>query len=252
MSMLETQTTGRQPFPAGVPQRRDDGSEVNMSNRDRGIAAGFGLLSILWATGQNRSFFTRLFCGTTGGLLLQWAATGRCEVYEALGIDSAHAGRATPEDFYERGVHVTERITIEKPRAELYEFWRNFENLPKFMSNLKAVEVIDQRNSHWVTTAPGDYTMEWDAAILDDVPNELIAWRSLEGADVDTAGSVRFLEAGDGRTEVVVTMEYIPPLGRLGHALSKLWGKSADQQIRGDLGRFKQIMEESAQPAGQE
>ena len=115
------------------------------------------------------------------------------------------------------------------------------------MSHLKEVRVLDEKRSHWVACGPAGYTVEWDAEIINDEPNALIAWRSLEGSDVDHAGSVRFVPApggaGDRGTEVKVVMDYIPPAGRLGALIAKLFGEEPQQQIQEDLRKFKRIME---------
>jgi uncharacterized membrane protein len=148
-------------------------------------------------------------------------------------------------------------VTIRKPAAELYAYWHDFANLPTFMKHVQSVTVLDLRRSHWVAKAPMGQSIEWDADIIDDRPNELIAWASLEGADVDNSGFVRFKPApGDRGTEVKVVIEYNPPGGVLGSALAKLFGDEPEQQIGDELNRFKQLMEAGeiatteGQPAG--
>lgn len=135
-------------------------------------------------------------------------------------------------------------VTINKAAAELYAYWHDFANLPTFMKHIQSVTVLDQRRSHWVANAPMGQKIEWDADIVDDRPNELIAWASIEGADVDHSGFVRFKPApGDRGTEVKVVTEYNPPGGVLGSALAKLFGEEPEQQIGDELNRFKQLME---------
>ena len=139
---------------------------------------------------------------------------------------------------------VEKTLTINKPAAELYHFWHNFENLPHFMKHLKSVQVHDEQRSHWVTSGVSDETVEWDATITEDRQNELIAWASVPGADVDNSGSIRFKPASHDRgTEVTITTEYIPPAGIIGNAIAKLAGESPEQQIGDDLSRFKMLME---------
>jgi Predicted integral membrane protein len=146
-------------------------------------------------------------------------------------------------DKNDRAVRVTS-ITINRPPEEVYRFWRNLENLPRFMSHLESVQVIDEERSHWVAKAPAGMKVEWDAEIAKDVPNQLIAWRSLEGADVDNSGMVRFDRAPGGRgTEVRVEVVYNPPGGALGAGIAKLFGEAPEQQIKGDLRRLKQVLE---------
>src|SRR5205814_3086482 len=127
---------------------------------------------------------------------------------------------------------------------ELYGFWKNFENLPRFMRHLERVQKIDEQRSHWVAKGPAGYSVEWDAEIINDEPGQVIAWRSLAGASVDNAGSVRFVPAPGGRgTEVRVVIDYIPPAGVVGWAVAKLFGREPKQEIAEDLRRFKQKME---------
>ncbi|HEX5580384.1 MAG TPA: SRPBCC family protein, partial [Gemmatimonadaceae bacterium] len=143
-----------------------------------------------------------------------------------------------------RGTERVESVTILSPREEVYEFWRDFQNLPRFMRHLESVRVLDDRRSHWVARAPAGRTVEWEAEIVEDRPNELIAWRSVAGADVDNAGHVRFSDAPGGRgTEVTVALRYDPPAGKLGAAVAKLFHEEPGQQVEEDLRRFKQVME---------
>jgi uncharacterized membrane protein len=145
----------------------------------------------------------------------------------------------------DEGIIRTKRaITIAKPVAEVYEFWHDFENLPRFMRHLESVTVTGERRSHWVAKAPAGQTVEWDAETTDDRPNELISWRSAEGAAVYNAGTVRFMEAPGGRgTEVRIEMEYQPPFGKLGSKVAMLFREEPGQQVQDDLRHFKQVME---------
>jgi uncharacterized membrane protein len=144
------------------------------------------------------------------------------------------------------GLNVKKTVLIQKSPEELYQFWRNFENLPHFMSHLKSVQVMDDKRSHWVAKAPLDTDVEWDAEIIDEVPNKTIVWRSLPGAEVSSVGSVAFTSANGSGTEVKVTMEYKPPGGVLGAAAAALFGENPQQQLDEDLQRFKQLMETGA------
>jgi uncharacterized membrane protein len=144
----------------------------------------------------------------------------------------------------ERSMRVQKSVTVNRSPEELYQFWHNFENLPRFMNHLQSVQLTAENRSHWKAKTPARMTIEWDAEIIADRPNELIAWRSLEGADVDHAGSVHFERAPGGRgTEVRVEMQYIPPGGVIGATLAKLLGGAPDQQMQEDLRRFKQLVE---------
>ena len=139
---------------------------------------------------------------------------------------------------------VRKSLIINRPPEELYQFWRDFENLPRFMQHLESVRVTGEGRSHWVAKAPAGTTVEWDAEITEDRPNELIAWRSLEGADVENAGSVRFEPAPGNRGTIVrVEIEYNPPGGALGAAVAWLFGEEPGQQAQDALRCFKQVME---------
>jgi hypothetical protein len=136
----------------------------------------------------------------------------------------------------------------------LYQFWRNFENLPKFMHHLESVQNTGDNRSHWVARGPLGTRVAWDAEVITERPNELIGWRSLEGSQADTAGSVHFTPApGDRGTEVRVVMKYNPPLGKVGAAIAWLFAQEPGQQVADDLRRLKQLMETGEIPttAGQ-
>jgi uncharacterized membrane protein len=196
-----------------------------------------------------------------GAELVRRGATGHSYLYECLGFRTAGKGQGaeTTAVPYELGVRVDQAITVYRPRAEVYRFWRNLENLAGFMRHLQSVTRIDDRRSHWVVKAPAGRTVEWDAEIHNEIENELIAWRSLPGAKVDVAGSVLFVDApGDRGTEVRVELQYNPPGGILGAFAAKMWGEEPTDQIEEDLHRFKQIMEAGevitteGQPSGRE
>ena len=151
--------------------------------------------------------------------------------------------RHRPRDL-SRGVKVERVTTINKPVAQVYSFWRNFENLPQFMRHLDAVETLDGNRSRWTARGPAGTTVTWEAEILQDRPDEWIAWRSLPGAQIENSGSVRFSAAPGARgTEVRVQLQYVPPAGALGRVIAKLFGEEPDQQVHEDLHRFKQLME---------
>jgi uncharacterized membrane protein len=150
--------------------------------------------------------------------------------------------------------HFETSILIDKSRQELYEFWRDFQNLPLFMKSLESVTLLDTTKSHWVAKSSNGSKVEWDAEIFNEKPNELIAWRSTENADVTNAGTVRFETAPGGRgTYLRITMNYNPPGGRIALALGRLLGSDPSRLVKDDLRRLKQLMEagEIATVAGQ-
>ncbi len=143
-----------------------------------------------------------------------------------------------------RAFRYTRTITIDRSPEELFQFWRNFQNFPQIMSHVRSVHVLDSKRSHWVVKGPGGKNIEWDAEIVNEHPNELIAWQTCSGADVIHAGSVRFSPATGGRGTVVkVELKYEPPAGVFGATVAKMFVQSPEKQIATDLMRFKQLME---------
>jgi uncharacterized membrane protein len=135
-------------------------------------------------------------------------------------------------------------ITVDRPVEDVYRFWRDLTNLPSFMIHLASVETTGDGRSHWTANAPAGRTVEWDAEVVEDRPNQRIAWRSLEGADVANHGEVTFNPAPGGRgAEVRVELTYDPPGGALGAVVAKLFGEEPQQQVKDDLRRFKQVLE---------
>jgi uncharacterized membrane protein len=143
---------------------------------------------------------------------------------------------------------VKRSVMIAKSPEELYHFWRNFENLPHFMNHLESVSVSDPKHSHWVAKAPLDTKVEWDAEIIQEEEPKTIVWRSMEGADVDSVGSVAFVPANGSGTQVKVTMAYMPPGGAVGAAVAAIFGENPEQQLEEDLSRLKQLMETGSVP----
>ena len=133
-------------------------------------------------------------------------------------------------------------ITIDKPAAELWAFFRDFANLPKFMENVVSIDVLDDKRSHWVVKAPAGQKVEWDAVVTDEAEGRYIAWKA-ENADVPNSGRVEFREAGDRGTVVHATIVYDPPAGIVGKLIAKMFQREPNMQARQDLKRFKQLME---------
>jgi uncharacterized membrane protein len=185
-----------------------------------------------------------------GAMLIQRGASGHCPTYEALGVNTAGTGDDTRRALGGRsGTNVEESVTINKPVEELYRFWRNLENLPQFMHHLETVERVTDTLSRWRAKGPAGATIEWNAEIINEVPNKVIGWRSIEGSDVVSAGSVNFEDAGPGRgTRVRVRLQYSPPGGKIGASLARLVGRDAATEIREDLRRFKQLLETGEVP----
>jgi uncharacterized membrane protein len=148
-----------------------------------------------------------------------------------------------------RGIKVVRTITVRKPPEALYAFWRDLPNLAKIIKHPVAITANSPEESHWIVSGPANTSVEWDALVVNDVHDKLIAWRSREGADVDNAGTVRFEPAlGDEGTEVTVALEYDPPGGKVGAAIAKLTRDSAASQVESALRRLKALMEQGEIP----
>jgi uncharacterized membrane protein len=182
-----------------------------------------------------------------GAFLVHRGLTGRCEGYRRLGIDTTGNSdrRGVPEDV---GVKVDKSVEVRRSPMELYQFWHQLTNLPEIMPHVISVTVQDSR-SHWVVAGPVGKQVEWDAEFINEKPGELIAWQSLPGSDVQSAGSVRFEPIGDGQsTRVRVVLEYLPPAGKAGAFVARLLGSAPEQQLETDLRRFKERMESRPAP----
>jgi uncharacterized membrane protein len=149
----------------------------------------------------------------------------------------------------DEGVRVDKAITIVRPISEVYSFWRDFKNLPRFMRHLESVTVRDDLHSHWAVKTLGGKIVEWDAEIIEQRANEMISWRSTPGADVDNAGSVWFtsVPGGDG-TLVRIELKYLPPAGKAGALVAKIFRRDAESEIENDLRRMKAFLETGQLP----
>jgi uncharacterized membrane protein len=208
--------------------------------------------SALAAYGLKMRSIPGLVIGAVGGALIHRGATGRCMVYESMGITTAaeegEDGRHVSVP-YGRGVRVEKSVVIDAAPERIYAFWRNFANLPRFMNNLETVECHDNTRSRWVAKGPAGTNVEWEAEIINEVPNELIGWRSLEGSQVDNAGSVHFTPVPGGRgTDVRVVLRYDPPAGKAGAKISKILGEDPAVQVEEDLQRLKTLLETGSAP----
>lgn len=218
---------------------RQDLQYVNVGDTERWASVIGGAALLLYGVRQRSP--GGLGLALLGGGLLYRGATGHCQLYGLFGVNTADPEQRAP---YKHAMKVTKTITVNASPAEVYRFWRNFENLPRFMPHLASVRVRDNRRSHWVAKGPAGKQIEWDAEIINEVENELIAWQSLDNADVYNAGSVHFYPAAGGRgAEVKVVMRYTPPAGALGVAMAKLFGEEPSQQVEDDLRRLKQMLE---------
>lgn len=249
---------------------REIGSGVGILSQERpagwlwsrvaGDAMDLGLLAAaLRSDGTDRRKLTAAIAAVAGVTALdvlasvQLSKSGR----ETNGASSWVNEDAAPRKASKSGWPVRKSIIFNRPAEEVYAFWRDFQNLPRFMNHLKSVEVFGDGRSHWVAKGPAGTEASWDAEIIEDRPNELISWRSLPGSKVDVAGSVRFQPATGGRGTVVrVNLRYRPPAGAVGVTIAKLFGEAPEKQIWVDVLRAKQLLETGeiarteGQPAG--
>lgn len=236
-------------FPEDVREARAR-SNRNLSGIERwgSIAVGAGLAA--YGLSRLKKSNGWLYAGL-GGLMLRRGVTAHCELYDLLGVNTAVSPGDTRAALRgARGVNVLESVVINRPIELIYRFWRNLENLPQFMRHLESVEKVTDSISHWRARGPAGTVVEWDAEIFNEIPNKLIAWRSLDGADVVSAGSVNFDTLLTGRgTRVTVHLQYSPPGGRVGAAIAKLFGADAETEIHEDLRRFKHLLDEHEVPS---
>jgi uncharacterized membrane protein len=226
---------------AGPREARRPETTANVGDLERWISALGGSFLITCSLGRKGA--ARIALAALGGGLVYRGVTGHCPVYTALGLDTATGGDHVATVLSKGGVKVERSITVMRPAAELYGFWRRFENLPNVFRHLESVRV-DGNRSHWVVKAPLGTEVEWDADVINEIENELIAWTSVAGSGVDHAGSVHFQPAPGGRgTEVRVSLKYSPPAGKLGAWFAKVFGEDPEHEIEEDLRRFKQVME---------
>jgi uncharacterized membrane protein len=216
---------------------------VNVADWERWASAIGG--GALMAYGIAKKRRRGIIMAVLGGALLDRGIRGKSVLYNALGINTASRNPSPVTSVkHQEGVKIESAIVIHKPVHEIYRFWRHLENLPSFMEHLESVKITGPNESHWIAKGPAGTKIEWDAVIHNEIPDELIAWRSIEGSEVDHAGSVHFEKTPDGRsTEVRVIMNYSPPAGRLGAAIAGLFGEEPGQQIDEDLRRLKNLVE---------
>lgn len=217
----------------------------NVATWERGISIALGAVLVATALRRRRPFGG---LAATGFGLVARGVTGYCPVNEAVGRTAPHA-RGRNAFSGSRGIRVRETVTIARPAEELYDYWRNLDNLPRFMSQLESVQPVNDDVSHWVLQGPAGLRLEWDAELINTVEPSLIAWRSLPGASVASAGSVRFRPVSDQSTRVTVTMQYDPPAGKAGAFVNWLTGHGVARQLRSDLGRLKYLLEAGEVPS---
>jgi uncharacterized membrane protein len=238
----------------GLEAARHAGPDVNVGVFERGASVTMGTALLALALSRRRA--PGMFAFGLAGAYLAWrGATGHCALYDAL--DTGTAEDAEDERLDAGGhddVSLEAAATIARPPEEVYAFVRRLENAPRFMAFIESVQPTGATRSRWVARTPGGQTLDWEAEILEDLPGELIAWRSDPGGLVHHAGAVRFRPAPGGRgTEVRLDVEYDPPGSALGRSIAVLFGSATEYMVDEDLRRLKQILEagETATTRGQ-
>jgi uncharacterized membrane protein len=231
-----------------IPERAFRRRGVNVGGKERWLSALGG--SALFLYGVQKKSAAGVALAALGGALITRGATGRCQVYQALGRSGACSspgqaeGRATLGMAPPGAIRAQRTITIGKSREELYRFLRDLENLPRFMRDIERVRSLGHTRSHWAQRGPLGSLVEWDMEIVEDVPGERILWRSAEPQCVRYAGAVYFTPAPGGRgTEVTIVIDHDPPGGALGRIAAMVQGGGPDHRLRGDLRRLRQLME---------
>lgn len=211
----------------------------NVSTTER-LATGIGG-ALLGIYGLNRGGLGGVLGAIAGGALLTRAATGHCPVYARLGASDAEHRLAQQRGWQSAAVQ-RESVIINRPREQLYAFWREQSNLATAMSHVERVDVLDAKRSHWVVTLPLGKQLEWNATITEERPNERLAWRSESDSELQNSGWVEFRDVG-GATEVTVELAFEPPGGELGRTLLKLWPNSPAALLKNDLLELKRRFE---------
>jgi uncharacterized membrane protein len=209
---------------------------VNVGDTERMISAIAGGALALY--GLRRGSLGGLLVAGIGAALGYRGITGNCQLYEKLGIDSGGARR----NVGNLGVKIDKEIVVNAPSDRLYGIWRNFQNLPKILSQIERVEILSPTRSRWTLKAP--VSISWEAELINDKLNELIAWRTVGNQSVEHAGSVTFQPIGDGSTRMHVSLQYDPPGGQIGHAVASLFAEDAGSKVEQDLVNFKRAVEE--------
>ena len=226
-------------------QYRPEASSISHRERNVGETERYGSIAggvALVLAGIARRGFPGLLLGGLGAMFVQRGVTGHCDMYHNFGINTARPQRhGVPDNI---GIKVERCITINRSSADIFKFLRDSRNLPRFMKHLERVDVIDFKRSRWVAKPFENRTLEWEVEIINEHPNELIAWESAPGAEVPNAGSIRLKPAPNGRgTEVRITMEIYPPAGMPGAFGAKLFGMSPEREVAEDLALLKQVSE---------
>lgn len=231
-------------------ERQNTSDWVNVGPEERTVTALLGAMMVAW--GARERHFLGTIAALGGAALLARSATGHCPGYAAM-TSTPEQDRIARERGWSTAVTARRSIVIDRPREEVYRFWRDQSNLPRFMQDLENIERLSDLSTRWTVTGPGGRRLHWVSTIVEDTPPELISWEAGDGADVRNAGTVRFHDVGEGRRTLVdAFMAYEPPAGMVGHAVASLMGRDPGNAMERNLDELKQILEgETRQSEGE-
>lgn len=216
--------------------------EQNVGSSERIVSTGLG--GLLVANGILRGRLPGLLMTAIGGALIYRGVTGSCALYQQLGINTSSM---EGERAITKGVKIEESVTIRRPAQELYDAWTRWEQLPQILPHIEHVKDLGHGRTRWTARGPLGASLSWDAEVINQDPGRMVAWQSIAGGDVDTAGSVHFDAINDNTTRMTVSMQYQPPGGRLTAVVAEFLGIGLDRRAREDLQRFKRVMESGSQ-----
>jgi uncharacterized membrane protein len=206
---------------------------VNVGKTERVLSAIAGSL-LVWQITRKHKANTLLLLG--GGYLLYRAVSGHCAAYSTL--------RKGARPDHARNINVRASVVVSKPKEEVYAFWRQLSNLPKFMKHLDFVHEIDDKRSSWTAKIPGwPRSIGWEAEIVKEDEGSELSWQSLAGASIENAGKINFSDTPGKATRIDALISYRPPMGKMGEGISRLFNPLFRDMVRQDIMDFKYYME---------
>ena len=219
------------------------GQNVGVTERIFCIVGGMGMMAV----SMTRQGTQRAALLSGGGVMLYRGIVGRCPVFSLLGVSTAESSKELEERLFAgKGITVEKSIVVDRPVHEVYRFWRNLSNLPRFMSHVESVKVLDDKHSYWVIRGPLNTKFEWEAEIFHEKQDEWIAWKSVDQYRFPNTGTIRFTPVKGKQgpaTELRITFAYKPPGGVVTRQISNFFKKEPGSVLDGDLLRFKEIIE---------
>lgn len=230
--------SGSLPIESRQSEAGPAGTSINVGQTERWISMAAGTALVIYGL-TRESLSGKAVLSALGGYFFYRGQSGHDPLYTAMGINTSKGAA---------GVSIEKTITINRNPEEVYRFWHNFENLPRFMEHLESVRVMDERRSHWVASVPGGLNFEWDAEMIEDIPNERISWRSLPNAEVKNEGTVEFRRVPGGTRLSFKASYYLP--GIEGGPTSKMFQYFSEKQLQRELNQFKNLIESREAVAG--